>query len=110
MTAWKAVDIDLEGEYVVGSGRMVFIGQELVEAITHFNLARDVVVSTEVEIGSVEPITVTVTTVAEESKSWGNPDCDAGHHARTQVSFRRWPLYWQVHVEWRCWNCDWKGL
>ena len=108
MTAWKAVDIDLEGEYVVGSGRMVFLGQELVEAITHFNLARDVVVSAEVEIGLYEAVSVTVTTVAAES--WGNPDCDAGHHARTKVSFRRWPFYWRLRTEWRCWNCDWKGL
>ena len=40
-------------------------------------------------------------------ETWGNPDCDAGYHARTQVTFRRWPFIWRVHTEWRCWNCDW---
>ncbi len=105
---WKAIDIDLEGEYVVGSGRMVILGQELVEAITHFNLARDAAFSAEVEIGSSEPISVTVT--GEEPKKWDNPDCDAGYHARTKVSFRRWPFIWRTLTEWRCWNCDWVEL
>lgn len=106
----KTVTIYLEGEYTVGSGRIVFIGQELVEAITHFNLARDAAagddprVYSEVEIGLAESISVEVTT-----SSWGNPDCDAGHHARTQVSFRRWPFIWRLLVEWRCWNCDWES-
>lgn len=98
MSDEKTVTIHLEGEYIVGAARLVFIGQDLVEAITHFNLARDV------EIKPLVPISVTVT------GRWGTPDCDAGHHARTQVSFRRWPFIWRLHVEWRCWNCDWTGL
>lgn len=105
MSDAKEVTIYLEGEYVVGAGRMVFIGQELVEAITHFNLARDVAFSAEAEIGLVVPISVEVTTV-----SWGNPDCDNGFHARTKVSFRRWPFIWRTLTEWRCWNCDWVEL
>ncbi len=51
MVAEKKVTIYLEGEYVVGANRLVFIGQDLVEAITHFNLARDVAFSEEAEEG-----------------------------------------------------------